>query len=91
MTDNTNDNGVREFVRVNGVDIDLADVSHDLRMQYRRVSEKAGKRAQAQAELQAVGEAMLAEAFPQMAMKAAIRSGRVTGHNAIARLMGFKK
>jgi hypothetical protein len=89
-SNNTADNGVRELVRVNGVDIDLEDVSPGLRRQYHYASRQAGKHANAKAELQAIGEAMLAEAFPKMAMKAAMRNP-ISGHSAVSHLMGFKK
>jgi hypothetical protein len=86
-----NDGDVRECVSVNGVLIDLEDVSHHLRSQYRSASRSVGMHAEARDELKDVGERMLAEVFPKMAMKAAIRSGGISGHDAVARLMGFKK
>lgn len=91
MSNNTNDRDVRECISVNGVVIDLGDVSHNLRSQYHSVSRRLGMHAEAQDELKEIGERILAEVFPKMAMKAAVRS-KVSGDHAVAsRLMGFKK
>jgi hypothetical protein len=67
MTDNTDD--VIECVQIRGVTIDLADVSHELRRKYHAASAAAGRNAAAKAKLNEVGEAILAEQMPHLALK----------------------
>jgi hypothetical protein len=74
--------GVQTVVRVNGVDINLDDVSPFLRRQYHDTSKKAARHAGAKNDLQSIGEQMLAEVFPKMALKAAM-SRPLSNHAAI--------
>jgi hypothetical protein len=78
--------GVQTTVTVNGVAINLDDVSPSLRRQYHETSKSAAKHDDMRAELQAVGEQMLAEVFPKMAMKAATLRP-LSDHAAINDLM----
>jgi hypothetical protein len=82
--------GVSTTVTVNGVDIKLDDVSPGLRRQYHDASKKTARHAGAKDDLQAIGEQMLAEVFPKMAMKYATLKP-IRGHDAVAHLMGLKK
>ena len=43
MTTNNNDDDVIECISINGVMIDLRDVSHSLRQQYHAASRKVGR------------------------------------------------
>jgi hypothetical protein len=85
---NVNDPDVIECISVNGIVIDLRDVSHDLRRQYHAASRCVGHHDKARAELQQVGEQILAEQLPRLAIKYA---PRVTGRDAMAKILGIKK
>lgn len=94
MTSTDNDNDVAEFVSVHGVMIDLRDVSPSLRQQYHAASRKVGRSDRARDHLKAVGEKILAEQAPAIADKAfraAHKRSRISGPNAIAKLMGVKR
>ena len=92
MTSNNNDDDVIECISINGVMIDLRDVSHSLRQQYHSASRAVGRSDRARDHLKAVGEKILAEQAPKLATKAftgAHKRSRVNGAAAIARLMGI--
>lgn len=77
MSNNT-DNDLIECVSIRGVVINLADVSHALRRQYHTASRAVGRGDKARDELNRVGEAILAEQMPKLAIKyaPAIRGDR---------------
>jgi hypothetical protein len=68
MSNNPNDD-VIECVSIRGVVINLSDVSHDLRRQYHAASAAVGRSDKAKARLNDVGEAILAEQMPHLAIK----------------------
>jgi hypothetical protein len=78
---------------VNGVIIDLSDVSHELRRQYHTASRAVGRSDKARAELNAVGEKILAERMPHLAVKhaPAVRGdhANLTGQPAASIPAGF--
>jgi hypothetical protein len=78
---------VREMVVVRGIQIPLDEVSHSLRQRWHAASRKATRHARSQDELNAIGEAMLAERLPHMALKLA---PRFSGHDAMAKMLGSK-
>jgi hypothetical protein len=80
--DNANDKDVRAIVVVRGIQISLDEVSPSLRQQWHAASKKANRHASAQAELNAIGEAMLAERLPDLAIKYAVTHG-VHGDHAV--------
>ena len=69
MTTNNNDDDVIECISINGVMIDLRDVSHSLRQQYHAASRKVGRSDRARDHLKAVCERILAEQAPAIAEK----------------------
>jgi hypothetical protein len=87
--DNTNDKDVRAVVVVRGIQIPLDEVSHGLRQQWHAASKKANRHASAQAELNAIGEAMLGERLPHLALKYA--TPRFSGHDAMAKILSIGK
>lgn len=94
MTTTSNNNDVIECISINGVMIDLRDVSHTLRQQYHSASRAVGRSDRARDHLKAVGERILAEQAPKLATKAftaAHKRSRVSGPDAIAKLMGVKR
>lgn len=64
-----NNDDVIECVQIRGVTINLSDVSHELRRQYHSASAAVGRSDKAKAKLSAVGEAILAEQLPHLALK----------------------
>jgi len=58
---NSNDNNLMERISIRGVFINLADVSHDLQRKYRAASAAAARSDKARAQLNEIGEAILAE------------------------------
>jgi hypothetical protein len=82
--------GVSSEVVVNGVRIRLDDVSPHLRMRYHAVARREARHAGTKAELQSIREQMLAEVFPQKALKSSMVSTRLTGRDAVAKLLGCK-
>jgi hypothetical protein len=87
--DNTNDPDVIECISVNGIVIDLRDVSHSLRREYHMASCAVGRHDKARDQLRAVGERILAEQLPKLAIKYA---PKVSGDHAVmAKMMGLKK
>lgn len=94
MTTNNNDKDVLEFASIGGVLVDLSTVSHNLRSRFHAAARAAGKGDKARDELKRIGEAILAEQAPAIAEKAfraAHKQSRVSGHDAIAKLMGVKR
>ena len=75
-----NEDGIVECISVRGVVINLADVSHDLRRQYHAASSAVGRSDKARSKLNEVGEAILAEQMPNLAIKHATAA---RGLNAI--------
>jgi hypothetical protein len=84
---NVNDPDVIECISVNGVIIDLRDVSHSLRREYHAASRRVGRHDKARDELQRVGERILAEQLPNLALKYA--SPRFSGKHAAGKLLGI--
>ncbi len=93
MSNNQNsDDSVVECVSVNGVIIDLSIVSHNLRTRFHSAARAAGKGNKARQQMKEIGEAILAEQTPALANRAfadARKRGRVSGHAAVAKLMGL--
>src|SRR5262249_39699197 len=77
-----NDQGVRQVIVVRGIHIPLDEVSPALQARWHAASKKASRHASAQADLNAIGEAMLAERLPDLAMKYAVTHG-VHGDHAV--------
>lgn len=67
MSNNRDD--VIECVQIRGVTIDLHDVSHELQRKYRAASAAAGRGVANKAKLNEIGEAILAEQLPKLAIK----------------------
>jgi hypothetical protein len=65
----SNNDDVIECVSIRGVVINLADVSHDLRRQYHAASAAVGRSDKARGKLNDIGEAILAEQLPTLAIK----------------------
>ena len=89
---NVNDPDVIECISVNGIVIDLRDVSHDLRRQYHAASRRVGRHDKARDELQRVGERILESQLPDLAtkaFKAAVTTTRVSGKQAVEKLLGI--
>ena len=86
---NINDDGAIECVSIKGVIIDLRDVSHDLRRQYYLATKAIGRLDRAKDELKRLGEAILAEQLPRLAIKhaPAVRGG----HAVAAKLLGLPR
>jgi hypothetical protein len=87
---NINESNLVECVSIRGVIINLSDVSHELRRRFHSASRGVGRGDKARDELNAVGEAILAEQMPNLATKAfneAHKRSRVPGHSAMERLM----
>ncbi|MFZ3353136.1 MAG: hypothetical protein WA268_19975 [Xanthobacteraceae bacterium] len=81
---NTNEDLI-ECISIRGCIIDLRDVSHELRRQYHLATKGVGRLDRARDELKRVGEAILAEQLPRLAIKYA---PAVRGSRAVAtRLM----
>jgi len=87
-----NDQDVVECISVNGVIIDLSTVSHNLRTRFHTAARAAGKGDKAREQLKQIGEQILQEQAPALATKAfadARKWSRVSGHAAVAKLMGL--
>lgn len=63
------DQGVIECVSINGVIINLSDVSPGLQHEYHSASRAVGRHDKAKSQLAAVGEKILAEQMPHLAVK----------------------
>jgi hypothetical protein len=82
---NTDDRDLIECISIRGVIIDLRDVSHELRRAYHLATRSVGRLDKARDELKRVGEAILAEQLPRLAIK---HAPAVRGSRAVAtRLM----
>jgi hypothetical protein len=82
-----NDGDIRECVSVRGIVIDLADVSHALRREYHAAARQLGRHTKAKANFEAVGERILAEQLPHLAMK--YLTPRFSGKQAAEKLLGI--
>lgn len=87
MTISNNENDAIECVSIRGVIIDLRDVSPDLHRQYYMATAAIGRLNKASDDLKRIGEAILAEQLPRLAIK---HAPAVRGSHAIAaKLMGL--
>ena len=82
MSNNPNDD-VIECISIKGVIINLSDVSHELRRQYHAASDAVGRSDKAKAKLNAVGEAILTEQLPTLAIKFAPSARAVRGDKSV--------